>query len=63
MEILIRVGLHAVVLGNWRKVWRLVDASGWLYMCRVVVVGQRRARGGKAGQDFVTIAQFSVVLS
>jgi hypothetical protein len=63
VEILIRVGLHAVVLGNWRKVWRLVDASGWLYMRRVVVVGQRRARGGKAGWDFYDDRSFSVVLS
>ena len=54
--------------GSWKPAegvapsGRLWDA-GWLYMRRVVVAGQRRARGGKAGQDFVTIAQFSVVLS
>ena len=37
--------------------------AGWLYMHRVLVVGQRSARGEKAGWGFYDDHSFSVVLS
>jgi hypothetical protein len=61
VEIHIRVGLRAVVLGNRRKAWHLVDAFGMLggYTCvGLWLWGRGEHEEEKLARIFTMIAHF-----